>query len=118
MVPVSGGSLQDRIAQVLAEHMFRITGESDQPTCCDCQEGRSGVDGWMLTMEPQEHAAHVAAAVLAALGLTEEWGATLQISDHTLNIADKLTEKLAREFGDRFEQVDVVHRWISPWGPA
>lgn len=59
--------LRDVIAQVQRDHTFRITGESDQPLCCECQEGRSGPDGWMLTMEPGEHPAHLADAVLAAL---------------------------------------------------
>ena len=60
--------LRTRIAAVLSEHHFKITGYSDQPMCCSCQEGCSQ-DGYMLTMAPEDHDAHVAAAVIRKLGL-------------------------------------------------
>jgi len=62
-------SLRDRIAMTLLEHRFVITGCTDQPMCCACQEGCSDAQGHMLAMDPLLHDDHIADAILALPGI-------------------------------------------------
>lgn len=64
---MTGQEWLDRVAAVLREHQFRITGYSDQPMCCGCQEGCTDNLGHMKTMQPQDHPEHVAAMICAAV---------------------------------------------------
>jgi len=57
---------RDRLAALLDDHQFVLTGQSDQPMCCSCQQGCCNENGHMLTMTPDEHPAHVADALIAA----------------------------------------------------
>jgi hypothetical protein len=62
-------TLRDRIAMTLLEHRFVITGCTDQPMCCACQEGCSDAQGHMLAMDPLLHDDHIADAILALPGI-------------------------------------------------
>lgn len=62
-------TITDRITEVLRAHQFHMNlRSSSQQMYCTCQEGCSQ-DGYMLTMEPDHHAAHVADAVQDVLEL-------------------------------------------------
>lgn len=71
----------DKITEVLRWHEWVRTGYHDQPMCCRCQEGCSGENGHMLTMDPLDHPAHVAAAVLMCQPCNSRKGNRLEVSN-------------------------------------
>jgi hypothetical protein len=62
-------NLREKLRSEVRRHRFMVTGCSDQPMCCSCQEGCCDGQGWMLTMTPDEHLDHIADAILALPGI-------------------------------------------------
>jgi hypothetical protein len=58
-------TLREKLRREVRRHRFMVTGCSDQPMCCSCQEGCCDEQGWMLTMTPDDHLDHIADAILA-----------------------------------------------------
>ena len=62
-------TLREKLRREVRRHRFMVTGCSDQPMCCSCQEGCCDEQGWMLTMTPDDHLDHIADAILAIPGI-------------------------------------------------
>jgi hypothetical protein len=111
---------EKRIEEVLMEHGRRI--DPNHPGYGNCRCG-------FIVDLPQDQAAHVAAAVLASLNLTEQWGVVTEdvFGDETPDdYADDQAhaEELAAE---RCQSCDhcrnalpkhIVRRLVGPWSVA
>jgi hypothetical protein len=59
-----------------------------------------------------EHAKHVAAAVIEALTLTEEWNVTTDMGVHSHK---PLTEERAKGLADLYHDMTARRRLVGPW---
>jgi hypothetical protein len=94
-------------------HMFASTAWGQ--THCRCQLDTTSAD---FGMDYPEHIEHVAAAVVAALNLTEEWAATLQLAGGHVNVATMPTEQGARDLAARDDRIGLQRRSVGPWAPV
>lgn len=118
-------TLRDQIAMTLLEHRFVITGWTDQPMCCACQEGCSDAQGYMLVMDPLLHDDHVADAILAIPGVAVvELPAKITTADELdalpfLTVIREIRPRCGVDYGGIYERRTsgwqcIAGTWVEP----
>lgn len=102
-------TLREKLRREVRRHRFMVTGCSDQPMCCSCQEGCYDGQGWMLTMTPDEYLDHIADAILA--------DAILAIAElMATNMTDVILESTARGAVAAAEAIISIFGITNPGG--
>lgn len=102
----SPGGLREQIADAIREHSLF---EHDWGVDGDCTCGHAAPKEWD---DFASYTAHVADAVVAALGLEEEWNV---LTDMGVKSHSPLTEERARHLAERFNDMTARRRWVSGW---